>query len=62
MESGVRTAGWIAILVVGFIVLTTLTGCLAVGYTSTGGWFVWPGGLTLILVVLFVFFLLRRRR
>jgi len=38
-----------------------LSGCIAVGYSSSGGWFVWPGGLALLLVILFVVFLLRRR-
>jgi hypothetical protein len=46
-------AAWIALL--------TLSGCIAVGYSSSGGWFVWPGGLAVVLVILFVVFLLRRR-
>ena len=37
-----------------------LSGCLAVGYSSGGGWFIWPGGLGLIFVVLLVVFLIRR--
>ncbi len=39
-----------------------LTGCVAVGYSSRGGWFVWPGGFGLVVVVLLVLFLLLRRR
>ncbi len=39
-----------------------LTGCVAVGYSSRGGWFVWPGGFGLLLIVLLVLFLLRGRR
>lgn len=38
-----------------------LTGCIAVGYSSRGGWFMWPGGLGLLLIVLLVALVLRRR-
>ncbi len=38
------------------------TGCVAVGYSSSGGWFVWPGGLGLLVIILLVVFFLRRRR
>ena len=50
-----------AVIAVGFVVLGAISGCFAVGYTSGGGWFVWPGGLGLLLVILIVGFLLRRR-
>lgn len=40
--------------------LPALGGCVVVGYTSGGGWFVWPP-LGLFLVVLVVVLLLRRR-
>lgn len=45
----------------GLGVLPALTGCVAVGYSS-GGWFVWPGGLGLLLLLLLLFFVLRGRR
>lgn len=38
------------------------TGCIVAGYRSGGGWFVWPGGLSILLIVLVLFFLARRRR
>lgn len=38
------------------------TSCVMVGYRSGGGWFVWPGGLGLVVLVLLAFLLLRRRR
>ncbi|MCU1248943.1 MAG: hypothetical protein JWQ49_1972 [Edaphobacter sp.] len=38
-----------------------LSGCVAVGYSSGGGWFVWPGGLGLLIVILIIVFVLRRR-
>lgn len=46
------------------LVLVSLqTSCVVVGYRSGGGWFVWPGGLglLLLLVVLALLFLRRRR-
>ncbi len=45
------------------LLLVTQTACIAVGgYSSSGGWFIWPGGLGLIVIVLLLFFLLRRGR
>jgi hypothetical protein len=38
-----------------------LSGCLMAGYSSAGGWFVWPGSLGLIVIVLLIVFLVRRR-
>jgi hypothetical protein len=38
-----------------------LSGCLVAGYSSGGGWFVWPGSLGLLVIVLIVVFLMRRR-
>jgi Na+/proline symporter len=38
-----------------------LAGCVAVGYSSGRGWFVWPGGLGLLIIVLIIVFVLRRR-
>jgi hypothetical protein len=38
-----------------------LSGCLVAGYSSGGGWFVWPGSLGLLVIVLVVVFLMRRR-
>ena len=47
-----------------FAILISTPGCIVVGgYSSTDGWFVWPGGLVLsiLLIVLFVFVARRRR-
>ncbi len=38
-----------------------LTGCVVVGASSRGGFFIWPGGLGLLVLILLVVFLLRRR-
>ena len=56
-QTGVRLA-WV---VIAGLLSISQTGCVAVGYSSGGGWFVWPGGLGLLLVVLLVIYLLRRR-
>ncbi len=40
---------------------TTLTGCIAVGYSSGSGFFLWPGSIGLLLIGLLVWFLLRGR-
>jgi hypothetical protein len=42
-------------------VASMLSGCVAVGYSRGGGWFIWPGGLGLLLVVVLIVMLLRRR-
>ena len=50
------------ILATGLALPGTLTGCVAVGYSSRGGWFFWPRELTVVVVILVVVLLLRRRR
>jgi hypothetical protein len=38
------------------------SGCVvAGGYSSGRGWFIWPGGIGILLVIAVLFFLLRRR-
>ncbi len=43
-----------------FLALTQ-SACIGVGYSSGGGWFVWPGGLGLLLVIALIYFVVRRR-
>jgi uncharacterized integral membrane protein len=50
-----------ALLVV-FALSLAQTGCIVAGYRSGGGWFIWPGGLGLLLIILVLLFLARRRR
>jgi hypothetical protein len=38
-----------------------LSGCLVAGYSSGGGWFVWPGSLGLLVIIVLIVFLIRRR-
>jgi len=41
----------------------TQSACIAIGgYSSGGGWFIWPGGLGLIILLLLLFFLFRGGR
>jgi hypothetical protein len=50
-------------LLVAFALSLSQTGCIVAGYRSGGGgWFIWPGGLGLLLIILVVLFLARRRR
>ena len=50
-----------ALLFASFPCTVVLTGCLAVGYSSGGGWFIWPGGIGLLFLVLIIALVLRRR-
>ena len=38
----------------------TQTACIAVGYSSRGGWFMWPGGVGLVIILGLLFLFLRR--
>ena len=55
-----RRALWTALVALG--IAPALNGCVAVGYRSGGGWFVWPGSLGLIVLLLLLFLFLRGRR
>jgi hypothetical protein len=48
-----------------FVLLASVclqTSCVVAGYRSDGGWFFWPGGLGLLVMVALAFLFLRRRR
>lgn len=38
-----------------------LSGCVVVGASSSGRWFIWPGGLGFVLMIALFVFLLRRK-
>lgn len=38
-----------------------LSGCIVAGVSSSGGGFIWPGGLGLVVIVLVVLWMMRRR-
>jgi uncharacterized RDD family membrane protein YckC len=48
-------------IAVGLVLATILSGCVVVGTSSRGGWFIWPGGFGLLLVILIFLFFMRRR-
>ena len=48
-------------LLIGLCAALSLSGCVVVGGSSRGGFFIWPGSLGLLLILLLVFLLLRRR-
>lgn len=51
-----------ALLVAAALVLpATLTGCIVAGYSSGGGLWVWPGSLVVTLILVLLYFMLRRR-
>jgi len=58
-QSAIRMGALVAL---GLIFAETLTGCLVAGYSSTGGFFLWPGSIGLVVVLLLLFLLLRRGR
>jgi hypothetical protein len=52
-----------AVLIITTLLLTlSLSACVGVGYSSRGGWFVWPGGCGLLVLILLIVFFMRRRR
>ena len=59
---GFGTTSHLLLVAVMLISATGLSGCLVAGYSSSGGAFIWPGGLGVVVVILLVLFLLRRRR
>jgi Mg2+/citrate symporter len=54
----VRTA---SILAAGLWLCVGLSGCLVAGYTSSQGWWVWPGSIIATLLVLLLTLLFNRR-
>jgi hypothetical protein len=47
--------------VLGAALCLPLAGCLVAGYSSGGGWWVWPGSLAITVLMLLTMFLLSRR-
>lgn len=50
-----------AVLLPCLLLSSTLTGCLVLGGSSRGGFFIFPGSVGLILLILVVGLILRRR-
>jgi hypothetical protein len=49
-----------SVVVASLILSGSLCGCLVVGYSSQGGWWVWQGSLVVTLVFLLTWVLSRR--
>src|SRR5678815_2549079 len=47
---------------IALLLVLSQSSCIAVGYSSNGGWLLWPGGLGLILLIIVVVLILRRLR
>ena len=58
---GKGIVGNAAVLASHLLMSAVLSGCVVVGHRNGGGWFIWPGGLGLFLVILLLFPFLRRR-
>ncbi len=53
----------LAVATLALLAALPLTGCLMVGgYSSGGGWFLWPGSFGFLIILLLLFFFLRGRR
>ena len=56
-------ANHLSLALITLFVTLPLTGCLMVGgYSSRGGWFLWPGSFGFFIILLLLFFFLRGRR
>lgn len=42
------------------LLAATQSGCIVAGYSSNSGWFIWPGGLGLLLIIFLVLLFSRR--
>ena len=51
----------VLVLLAGLCAALSLTGCLMVGGSSRGGFFIFPGGLGLVVIIVVIALLLRRR-
>lgn len=60
-KTRLRFGGALALFAALLAALAPLTGCVVLGASSRGGFFIWPGGFGLILLIVVVLLLLRRR-
>lgn len=56
-----RTLRTMALFLSGITAANLLCGCVMVGYSSRSGFFVWPSGLGLLLLLVVLWLLLRPR-
>jgi len=58
MKNGLKRS---TLLFASLVAASTQWGCMVVGYSSRGGWFVWPGGLGLIVILVLLYLIFGRR-
>ncbi|MBB5346119.1 hypothetical protein HDF10_004129 [Edaphobacter lichenicola] len=56
-----RAGTTIGVLVLALVSCSMMTGCLVMGTTSRGGFFIWPGSIGLLVLLLILFLVMRRR-
>ena len=56
--SAIRSSVLLTLLSFGML---SLTGCVIAGVSSGGGFFIWPGSIGLLVLILIAVFVLRRR-
>ena len=60
--AGDRIMKKLILIIFTLLLALSFTSCVGIGYSSRGGWFVWPGGCGLLVIILLILFLSRRRR
>jgi hypothetical protein len=55
-----RVLGCAWLAAAGLIACAGLAGCLVAGYSSEGGWWVWPGSLVVTAIILLLMYLRSR--
>jgi hypothetical protein len=55
-----RVLGCAWLAAAGLIACAGLAGCLVAGYSSEGGWWVWPGSLVVTAIILLLMYLRNR--
>lgn len=56
-----RTLSAACMLIAEVVLLGSLCGCLVGGYSSGGGFFIWPGSIIITVLLLLSFFMRRGR-
>ena len=59
LSAGASGAVRVVLVMAALPVSANLCGCLVAGYSSGRGWFVWPGGVGVVIMLLALLFVLR---
>ena len=60
-EGRAESVPWRETLLLTAVLALTQPACVVVGRSSAGGWFLWPGGLGLLVMIALFFWLFGRR-